>query len=714
MAVQLKRTVRELFAPKGVAVLYSPEARLKPFFPSTSSNYNNSRALGGCVGHILRDSNLLEGLKGPRNITITRVDSVKKSQRVGYIGANVVNTGKLLEKFSCLITRIADAAMDEEPVAVPLGLPEPLKVRVITKGPPLTYTVMKPLQKFIWKTMSRHPCFRLTGQPVDATFIQSRLGKKLPEGKKFLSADYSDATNEIRSWCTEIVFNEIADILGLSDNERVLGLRSLTQHMIENPETGERKKQLSGQLMGSILSFPILCLINATVCRWALELDDARAKKGLSLKDCRLMINGDDALMVLSEHGRSLWKKISAYAGLKESIGKVFYSSDFMNINSMNYVYHREPYRMDCLSLRPAIKNGKGVMFPCLRQPKDAEALTSFRPAHYEEGTYVNYGLLNGVDKSGTFANTDENSMSLGGKVRDLMKYCPSALKEHTMAKFIHKNKVMLQKMRLPWFIPERFGGLGFPPTGRFQPSSLELRVANKIYMNLKKFPLPRIEVDPTAWPTWQLACEMYPASLELDAAAIPSMGYEWNVASDLVTSLDYVRTENSWYDQDATVDDIDSEDLIDNISHGTLSLAQIRSLACIDLLFNEEKPLEKYLKLDSGKPLQKRKQTKVRAKSKVVCPVLTKTVIAPYYKLTRYNQAVLKDKSVLLPEPLSKIEMPELTKNESKCFILNNVEDPDQIEGLSRCNVTEIDEESVYVWSNYPLWAAAASPPRA
>ena len=49
--------------------------------------------------------------------------------------------------------QVFQEALEEIPYAVPLGLSEPSKVRVITKGPPATYAILKPLQKFMHNQM---------------------------------------------------------------------------------------------------------------------------------------------------------------------------------------------------------------------------------------------------------------------------------------------------------------------------------------------------------------------------------------------------------------------------------------------------------------------------------------------------------------------------------------------------------------------------------
>lgn len=525
---QIARTVNELFE----GTEYTPEQRIEPFFPSTSANYINTRSMGGIVGRILGDPELLKGLKTEDDLIQINVTNTKRSSSL------VADTSLLRLHFMELYSRMIAKAKKEFPAAVPLGLPEALKVRVISKGPPDTYFVLKPLQKFLWGVMKKHPTFKLIGQPVTADYIQERMGaslnsktkkknkSELEEDNKFLSVDYQDATNEMYAWVSNAVVKSLSKVLKLSKDETALFKKAMTGHYIRNPDFNGKEgevlflPQVRGQLMGSIVSFPILCIVNAAILRWTKELS---SKRVWTLKDCPLAVNGDDGLLKINFYGKILWEQISTYCGLSPSIGKVYFSSEFLNINSLSYIYHPEGW--------------EGYVF--YNQNHDP----IHRIRHFELIKYVNLGLLFNLRRSGGSAgvrDTDERG-SLGSRVRDLVETSPVNLQERVLCQFLHSNRIQLRTTRLPWFIPEAFGGLGFPTVGKYQPSQKHLRLARMIYENPKKFPLPSKPVS-APWKVWQYATERFAPYRD---SFLPSMSLV-NRAKESISTFPRVISEQT------------------------------------------------------------------------------------------------------------------------------------------------------------------------
>jgi hypothetical protein len=80
-----------------------------------------------------------------------------------------------------------------------------------------------------------------------------------------------------------------------------------------------------GQMMGSLLSFPLLCLQNFLAFRWA------RASCARRLP---LLINGDDILFQSDEAFASRWMDVVASVGLKVERSKTSISLEFGSLNS--------------------------------------------------------------------------------------------------------------------------------------------------------------------------------------------------------------------------------------------------------------------------------------------------------------------------------------------------------------------------------------------
>jgi len=245
--------------------------------------------------------------------------------------------------------------------------------------------------------------------------------------------------------------------------------------------------------MGSIVSFPVLCLANAAICRWSCELADRRI---YTLRDARLMVNGDDCTMRAHKSVYRFWQRISTFIGLKESVGKTYVSRKFLDINSTNFQRTDEP---------------KDIQY----QRKDNTVVT--RKTHLSQTRYVNVGLVKGLKRSqGRIGLNDQgderNNMS--ARARELLRLSPPGLSENVMKTFINYHRDVLDKTRLPWFIPEWLGGVGLPIGKWGEPSDLDLRIARRIILNWKtQRPIPLSHKDVT-WKTWLMAQERLPEPL--------------------------------------------------------------------------------------------------------------------------------------------------------------------------------------------------------
>lgn len=505
---ELRRTVREVFAK----VKLTPEDVYEPFFPSPNSNYNFSRKENGAVGALYE--------KFPKYFCIgeslikKRIDDVKiygrKVSQYGALGREeeleirdfefehgfefrstlgiLYNEEDLYVRWREFYDELVEAAMEELPVAKCIGLPEPLKVRVITAGPPLTYSVLKPIQKWLWRSIKHIKVFELVGTPITKEFITEKIGK-LGLNEVFVSGDYVASTDNLHSWVSQELLSEL--ILMLHENGdlnpvfinqlRALMGSALTGHLIAKPDeyspgtrTGipgvsddktrsdalkseQLETQKEGQLMGSIISFPFLCLANAALCRFAMEISE---KKTYKIVDddvpghiaIPLGINGDDCVFKGTK-GRifEIWKQVTAFAGLASSVGKTFVSREFLTMNSVQFEYIEE--------------SGLGW--------EDEYISWS-----YEEQKYCNMALVYGQEKSGI---REKNACTLGSLHRELKKSCPTEYFEKASELFIREHRKKLNESCVPWFIPEWLGGRGLEPFGKLKASKFDRLISTRI-----------------------------------------------------------------------------------------------------------------------------------------------------------------------------------------------------------------------------------------
>lgn len=438
---QLQRTVNELFGKKR----FKMSERLKAFFPSTSANYNMSRSQLGAlyeVAQLIQDHQLhqpdeffyIGDQLVQRKDYLVEIhkkdrdgdeDMIENQNMPGYTVS--YDASRLKTKLAQLNKILEHRAMREIPNAEPQGLAEAMKVRVITKGPPITYTYLKPIQRFMHRTLKQHPVFQLIGNGgVSAKVLYSQQLDYMYPHEKLNSGDYNDATNKLKSWVSEVIVRNLSQRknMDLSDNDRDLMIRALTGHVIRG------KEQTSGQLMGSIVSFPVLCIANAALCRAAMEYQTG---KPIRLDEARLLINGDDCLFPISDQGREFWIKMGQVMGLEVNVAKSFHSSEFCNINSRDYTLTQSKYDTNEYVI--------------------------------EEVPFINAGLMYGYKRSeGRTGVKDivDGRYTLGASARELMKNCPWDLRKPVMDRFI-ANHPELFETTLPWHIPEWAGGVGLP-----------------------------------------------------------------------------------------------------------------------------------------------------------------------------------------------------------------------------------------------------------
>jgi hypothetical protein len=212
-----------------------------------------------------------------------------------------------------------------------IGLPEPLKIRTITAGPESAYYTASYLQKFVHGALRRHDVFRLIGQPLALSDMHRTFFRPLQAGEFFVSGDYKSATDLISARLSNVCAREWCQATGIPAHLEELFVTALTGHTVQQGK--KVGQQANGQLMGSPVSFPVLCIINAALTRYALEVRYDTVGK-TPLGKYPLLINGDDVAFVTDKDGYELWKIITRLGGLQFSLGKNFTSPDFLVLNS--------------------------------------------------------------------------------------------------------------------------------------------------------------------------------------------------------------------------------------------------------------------------------------------------------------------------------------------------------------------------------------------
>jgi len=209
----------------------------------------------------------------------------------------------------------------------------------------------------------------------------------------------------------------------------------LVGHLVDT--SGEIRDQCWGQLMGSFLSFPILCIVNAAMTWSAMEEVGIRWSLWA---DC-VRVNGDDILFPFSserQHYR-IWSHRARDAGLSPSPGKNFRSRDFCTINSVLFCRER-----------------------LIRYEGDFPLMVSY----WRKYPTINLGLLYSPTCSmkDLFQVRGGWSKSLRTRAEGLVDGFDVSSQKRLIKAFIRFHRPILDQLPpLSWWVAEDLGGLGIP-----------------------------------------------------------------------------------------------------------------------------------------------------------------------------------------------------------------------------------------------------------
>jgi len=253
----------------------------------------------------------------------------------------------------------AGLALSTRPTARVAVVVEPLKVRVITAMDPINAHLSRPLQGALWKHLLSFPQFQLVGESLSGEVLHDlnnrhhKTSLELnsdPVNDKFVSGDFSAATDTLDIRFSKLLLETLLE--GVPDQDKVLKKifrDTLLEQTIIYPNPGpEPIIQKNGQLMGSVLSFPFLCLAN--LYAYIASLADGDFGRAYSLmSDLRLirrlpvLINGDDILFRCSPRRYQSWLLEISKVGFRPSVGKNFIHKKFFTMNSLPLEFSPRP-----------------------------------------------------------------------------------------------------------------------------------------------------------------------------------------------------------------------------------------------------------------------------------------------------------------------------------------------------------------------------------
>lgn len=384
--------------------------------------------------------------------------------------------------------------LKDEILAKPAFILEPLKVRPIMMGPAEEYFWLLQTQSYLWNSLARYDTFSLIKNPVSSELLRNgflrkiaRVESEFPElvGKwKYHSGDYASATDNFKMFWSKYIWDLICSFGQIPNWLRRIGVKCLVAHKIvySEPEGVDVRDQVNGQSMGSPISFPVLCILNAALCSlsfkqacypkspsvdgksWADISEEeelinsplSRRLQKLRWSKVPMLINGDDCLNAFTESAKDRWEYLADFSGLTPSVGKTYFSDLFLQINSQCWMPTRE-----------------GGVFDLEMVP------------------YLNYALLSRRSARGS---EPREWWDLPAMLKEWYACCEGSRRldrAQALSIFVqyHMKRLEMVPKNMSWFIPQDLGGLGLEHDGT---SKIELdfrqrQVATMLLNNPKR-----------------------------------------------------------------------------------------------------------------------------------------------------------------------------------------------------------------------------------
>jgi hypothetical protein len=185
--------------------------------------------------------------------------------------------------------------------------------------------LLGPLHRLIYGVLSDRCSWLLRGEAKQAKF--SHFVRE--QGEVFVSGDYQSATDNLPLEVAEVILDVLRErALFVPDRVFDLARRSLRAD-VEYPLSGGgscRFRQVRGQLMGNLLSFPLLCLQNYVAFRYCVSRSE--------VSDDLVRINGDDIVFRARMGVVRRWMDTVSSLGLQLCRGKTLVSASIFSLNS--------------------------------------------------------------------------------------------------------------------------------------------------------------------------------------------------------------------------------------------------------------------------------------------------------------------------------------------------------------------------------------------
>jgi len=237
------------------------------------------------------------------------------------------------------------------------------KMRVVTMQSARVKRLLRPVHDAAYSHLSLQPW--LVRGTVTSEHFSSLVQDMLP-GESLISGDYEASTDNLHADAVYAVIDVLAE--SLPDDLAQVLRESFSSVYVED-SSGGRSRVVRGSMMGNLLSFVVLCLLNKIM------LDRARQiVEGCGPTYRRALINGDDACFPGGPGLYKEWLVQVSLVGFVINVDKSMVSRDYGELNSTFYSVNRgslEPRYSFGFLASDSWKLPEGTLIPALFEVVD-------------------------------------------------------------------------------------------------------------------------------------------------------------------------------------------------------------------------------------------------------------------------------------------------------------------------------------------------------
>ncbi|QJT73679.1 RNA-dependent RNA polymerase [Botrytis cinerea ourmia-like virus 13] len=274
-------------------------------------------------------------LKGSKEEFPEPSSLMKKRKKMGY----VADQQGCLETEKRLGGTLATDDRSGEVNVVRVGMAKTKgKWRTVTMQSAYVKRVLRPVHEALYNHLSGFD-WLVRGDVKSSHFRDAVRG--MVEGEDIISGDYESATDNIYLQVVQMIVDVIAEAgeKEMTDEERSVLVGSF-RDLKWKSKSGKLHRILRGSMMGNLVSFPILCILNKAcfdlTSDYFHDPEERRERFG--------RFNGDDCIFTGDKNFFSKWVEVTGWFGLKVNVTKTGTSSRFGELNSNCYDFLRSRF----------------------------------------------------------------------------------------------------------------------------------------------------------------------------------------------------------------------------------------------------------------------------------------------------------------------------------------------------------------------------------